>query len=128
MTKGGWSSPFAPWVIKSWEQASKENGWDEIAKEVKQNILTKTKEYKKSSLSRKLDNMTDEYKVEIIYEQTGTSEKPPGQFPGGSPKTMVRVTHVETGIMAQSGNLVSPFKNKQLAIDMIEHALKKIQD
>jgi protein subunit release factor A len=72
--------------------------------------------------------MDSDYKVEVIYEQTGTTEKPPGQFPGGSPKTMVRVTHIETGIMAQSGKLVSPFKNKQLAIDMIEHALKNLQD
>jgi hypothetical protein len=123
MSKGGWSSPFAPWVVKSWEKASRENGWDARAKEVKQNILTKAKE-----LNRELDNMDSEYKIEIIYEQTGTTEKPSGQFPGGSPKTMVRVTHIETGIMAQSGNLVSPFKNKQLAIDMIQYALKKIQD
>ena len=36
-----WSSPFAPRVIKSWEEASKRNGWDKIAEQVKANIINK---------------------------------------------------------------------------------------
>jgi protein subunit release factor A len=66
--------------------------------------------------------MNDDYKIEVIYEQTGTTERPGGQH-AGSPACSVRVTHIPTGIMAQCGIFSSQFRNKKTAIEMIEWAL-----
>lgn len=38
-----WSAPFEPWVIRSWEQASKANGWDKMADRVRTNVLEAAK-------------------------------------------------------------------------------------
>lgn len=40
---GQWSAPFAKRVIESWAAASKANGWDKVAEEVKKNILAQSK-------------------------------------------------------------------------------------
>lgn len=64
-------------------------------------------------------------KIEIIYAQTGTIERPGGQH-AGSPATMVRVTHTPTDIMAQCGEARSQFRNKQIATAMVEYALVEL--
>ena len=68
--------------------------------------------------------MTDRagLKVELIYIQTGTTERPGGQQ-AGMPATAVRVTHEPTGIMAQVGERRSQHANRKLAGEMIEWAL-----
>ena len=65
------------------------------------------------------------YRIETIYTQTGTTQYPGGQH-AGSPATEVRVTHVDTGIMAQCGFHRSPRRNKAVAMEMIEWALVTI--
>ena len=66
----------------------------------------------------------DDCKVEVIYEQTGTTERPGGQH-AGIPASSIRVTHEPTGIMAQYGEERSQHKNKQIAIEMIEWGLMR---
>jgi protein subunit release factor A len=65
-------------------------------------------------------------KIELIYVQTGTTQRPGGQH-AGSPASAVRVTHEPSGIMAQCGDLRSQHLNKMICISMIEHALSKIE-
>lgn len=69
--------------------------------------------------------MIDDLKIEVIYTQTGTTERPGGQQ-AGLPASMIRVTHTPTGIMAQCGEQLSQHKNKQIAIGMIEYALVEL--
>lgn len=64
----------------------------------------------------------DDYKVETIYVQTGTTQVPGGQY-AGMPATDIRVTHIPTGVMAQCGLHRSQHKNRQIAMEMIEWAL-----
>jgi protein subunit release factor A len=66
----------------------------------------------------------DDCKVEVIYEQTGTSQLPGGQQ-AGIPVSSIRVTHEPTGIMAQYGEERSQHKNKQIAMEMIEWGLMR---
>jgi protein subunit release factor B len=70
-------------------------------------------------------NISDDYKVEVIYEQTGTTQRPGGQH-AGNPATSVRVTHIETGLMTQCGFHSSQFNNKQTAMEMLEWGLTSI--
>lgn len=63
-----------------------------------------------------------DYSVEVIYTQTGTTQRPGGQH-AGSPATEIRVTHKPTGIMAQCGWHRSQHKNRQTALEMVEWAL-----
>ena len=42
--KGGWSSPFAPRVVRSWAEYSKRGGFDKVATQVRENILKQAKE------------------------------------------------------------------------------------
>lgn len=67
-----------------------------------------------------------DYKVETIYTATGTTERPGGQH-AGMPATEIRVTHLDTGIMAQCGVHRSQHKNKQVAESMIEWALADLK-
>ena len=67
----------------------------------------------------------DDFKIEIIYTSTGTTERPGGQQ-AGMPSTEVRVTHIPTGLMAQCGIYRSRHKNKQIAMSMIEWGLAEI--
>jgi protein subunit release factor A len=64
----------------------------------------------------------DDLRIEVIYEQTGTTERPSGQH-AGMPATAVRVKHIPTGVVAQVGLSRSLHKNKATAIEMIEWAL-----
>jgi protein subunit release factor A len=61
-------------------------------------------------------------KIEVIYKETGTTERPGGQHAGG-PYLDVRATHIPTGIFAQVGYARSQHRNKEVAIEMIEAAL-----
>ena len=67
--------------------------------------------------------MSDDFKIELIYRQTGTTQSPGGQH-AGTPAHDVRVTHIPTNIMAQCGEHRSQHKNKQTALEMIEWALE----
>jgi protein subunit release factor A len=69
-------------------------------------------------------NWQADCKVEVIYEQTGTSQYPGGQQ-AGIQASSIRVTHEPTGIMAQYGEERSQHKNKQIAMEMIEWGLMK---
>jgi len=71
-----------------------------------------------------MDDMIDPalLRVEIIYQQTGTTEMPGGQH-AGTPASSIRVTHIPSGVMAECGACRSQFKNKAIAIGMIEAAL-----
>ena len=71
-----------------------------------------------------MDDMIDPalLRVEIIYQQTGTTEMPGGQH-AGVPASSIRVTHIPSGVMAQCGACRSQFKNKAVAVEMIETAL-----
>lgn len=60
--------------------------------------------------------------VERLYRGTGTKEMPGGQH-AGSPPSYIRVTHLPTEIVAQCGAFRSDFKNRAVAIEMIEAAL-----
>ena len=66
--------------------------------------------------------MADDYKVEVIYLGTGTTKSPGGQH-AGTPASAVRVTHIESGIMAQCGEQRSQHKNRQTAMEMVEWGL-----
>lgn len=62
------------------------------------------------------------YKVEIYRPATGTSQSPGGQH-AGSPRSGVRVTHVETGISAMCAEARSQHKNREVAHQMVEWGL-----
>jgi protein subunit release factor A len=68
---------------------------------------------------------SNDLKVELIYYQTGTTERPGGQQ-AGVPSSMVRVTHIPTGIMAQCGEATSQHRNKLIATSMVEYALVEL--
>jgi len=65
---------------------------------------------------------SEDYKIELIYVQTGTTERPGGQH-AGSPATKIRVTHLETELVAECGICRSQHKNVQLCMEMIEWGL-----
>ena len=67
----------------------------------------------------------DDLKIEALYRQTRTIERPGGQH-AGSPAMFVRVTHIPTDTVAECGCERSQFKNKKVAIAMIEMALAEI--
>ena len=67
----------------------------------------------------------NEFLLELIYRQTGTTQSPGGQHAGCNVAD-VRVTHVPTGIMAQFGEHLSQHKNKQVAMEMVEWGLAAI--
>ena len=60
--------------------------------------------------------------VERIYRGTGTTVMPGGQH-AGTPPSDIRVMHIPTEIVAQCGAFRSDFKNRAVAIEMIEAAL-----
>jgi protein subunit release factor A len=60
--------------------------------------------------------------VERIYRGTNTTERPGGQH-AGSPPSDIRVIHVPSGLVAQCGAFRSDYKNRTVAIEMIEAAL-----
>ena len=64
-----------------------------------------------------------EFKIELIYEETGTVEPRKGGQHVGTPNTAVRVTHLPTGLMAQSTYGRSQHRNRQLAMTMVEWGL-----
>jgi hypothetical protein len=66
-----------------------------------------------------------EYKVEIIYLKTGTTTRP-SQHGGGNSEEAIRVTHLKSGIMAQSGAGRSQHKNRRIALDMINAVLPSL--
>lgn len=66
-------------------------------------------------------NLND-LRIESLYSQTRSTERPGGQH-AGSPPMFVRVTHIPTDTVAECGFERSQFKNKQVAISMIEMAL-----
>jgi peptide chain release factor len=70
---------------------------------------------------------TTDIKFEIIYEQTGTTQRPGGQQ-AGMPAAAVRATHLPTGIMAQCGLYRSQHLNRKAALEMIEWALVQAGD
>ena len=65
-----------------------------------------------------IDANPDEFKYEIIYPQTGTSQRPGGMQPAGL-QPDVRVTHIPTGLMAQCGMHRSQVKNREACLAMI---------
>lgn len=69
-------------------------------------------------------NLND-LKIEALYTQTRTTERPGGQH-AGSPAMFVRVTHIPTDTVAECGFERSQFKNKHVAMAMIEIALAEI--
>ena len=66
-----------------------------------------------------------EWQIDIIYRQTGTTERPGGQQ-AGLPATDVRVTHLPTGMMAQCGEGRSQHRNRMIAQEMVEWGLCSI--
>ena len=69
--------------------------------------------------------MSDNWTVERIYLQTGTTDFPGGQH-AGLPHSAMRVTHVPTGLMAQCGAERSDHKNRALATEMVQWGLVSI--
>jgi len=67
----------------------------------------------------------NDLKIEVLYTQTRTAERPGGQH-AGSPARFVRVTHIPTDTVAECGCQRSDFKNKQIAMAMIEMALAEM--
>jgi protein subunit release factor A len=67
----------------------------------------------------------EELKFEVIYSQTGTTERPGGQQ-AGNPHSSVRISHIESGLMAQCGWYNSQHKNKKMALSMLEWAFIEI--
>lgn len=65
---------------------------------------------------------TEDYKIEPIYTQTGTTEMPSGQH-AGTPSMEIRITHIPTGLMAQCGIHRSQHKNRVVAMSMIDWGL-----
>ena len=74
-----------------------------------------------ASIGRKLLNLND-LKIESLYSQTRTTEHPGGQHAGVAPM-FVRITHIPTYTVAECGCMRSQFRNKQVAMAMIEMAL-----
>lgn len=70
-------------------------------------------------------NLND-LKIESLYRQTRSTERPGGQH-AGSPAMFVRVTHMPTDTVAECGFERSQFRNKQVAIAMIEMALVEMK-
>jgi protein subunit release factor A len=68
--------------------------------------------------------MTDDYRIDLIYDQTGTTQRPGGQH-AGSPATSVRITHIPTGLMAQCGAR-SQHKARTVAMAMLEYGLLEL--
>lgn len=66
-----------------------------------------------------------DFKIDLIYLQTGTTERPGGQQ-AGTPATAVRVTHIPTGLMAQCGEGRSQHRNRLIAGEMLEWGLAAI--
>jgi protein subunit release factor A len=66
-----------------------------------------------------------ECRVEVIYTQTGTTNRPGGQH-AGNPATEIRVTHLPTGLVAQCGWHRSMHRNRRAAISMIEWGLEDV--
>ena len=60
--------------------------------------------------------------VERLYVGTGTTKMPGGQH-AGLPPSYIRVTHLPSEIVAQCGCFRSDFKNRAVAIEMLEAAL-----
>ena len=67
----------------------------------------------------------DDLKIESLYSQTRSTQSPGGQH-AGSPPMFVRITHIPTYIVAECGFERSQFKNKKVAMCMIEMALAEI--
>lgn len=67
----------------------------------------------------------DDLKIESLYSQTRSTERPGGQHAGSAPM-FVRVTHIPTYTVAECGCMRSQFRNKQVAMAMIEMALAEI--
>ena len=70
--------------------------------------------------------MSNVYYCELIYDQTGTTQRPGGQN-AGSPPTSVRITHKPTGLMAQCGGR-SQHKAMKVAMSMLEYGLLEFKD
>lgn len=70
-------------------------------------------------------NPLDNYKIEVIYVETGTTKSPSGQV-AGQHDTTIRITHIPTKLMAECGLYRSQHKNKQVAMEMIEWAILNI--
>lgn len=68
----------------------------------------------------------DDLKIESLYTQTRSTNRPGGQH-AGSPAMFVRVTHIPTDTVAECGFERSQFKNKQVAMAMIEMALVEMK-
>lgn len=67
--------------------------------------------------------MSEDFKLEIIYLDTGTAT-PPGGQQAGIPATSVRITHIPSGLMAQCGTgRRAQHKNREIAMEMIEWGL-----
>lgn len=67
----------------------------------------------------------EDYSIELIYDQTGTTQRPGGQH-AGSPPISVRVTHKPTGLMAQCGGK-SQHKAKAVAMNMLQIGLMVLE-
>lgn len=72
-----------------------------------------------------MTHLPTDYRVDVIYTQTGTTNRPGGQH-AGSPATEIRVTHLPTCLMAQCGWHRSPHRNRLTAVQMIEWGLAEI--
>ena len=68
--------------------------------------------------------MTDNYCIDLIYDDTGTKQRPGGQH-AGSPPTSIRITHIPTGLMAQCGGR-SQHKARKVAMAMLEYGLLEL--
>ena len=68
----------------------------------------------------------DDLKIESLYTQTRSTQYPGGQH-AGSPSMFVRITHIPTDTVAECGFERSQFKNKQVAMAMIEMALVEMK-
>lgn len=64
------------------------------------------------------DTISNQYKVELIYHDTWSTEKPTGQQVGTPPHD-IRVTHKDSGIIAQCGAYGSDHKNREVAMRMV---------
>lgn len=119
----GWSSPFAPFVVEGWKKQSEAVNGPEIAKKFRKNLTDPEiiKGYK-----RLMTTWKDDCKIEKCYVQTRTTERPSGQH-AGTPATFIRVTHLPTGTVAEVGEMRSEFKQKRIAMLMIEIALVEMK-
>ena len=68
----------------------------------------------------------DDLKIESLYTQTRSTQYPGGQH-AGSPSMFVRITHIPTDTVAECGFERSQFKNKPVAMAMIEMALVEMK-